>query len=559
MALLLREGAWITAAGVGAGLAGAPALSHVPTSPLFGGVLARRPAGGPRAAARGAAQRLTYHGGMEPLTRAEATAWQETSRHADVMAFVRALRDPRVHTIELGRSPEGRELPLLVLSTRGVTTPDDARAAGLPIVLVICGIHAGEVEGKEAGLMLARDLGAGAHPGILDRVTLLLLPLYNPDGNDRIDPKNRALDVAHCEGQIGPPGGVGTRGNAAGINLNRDYLRQQAWESRLLGGRVVVPWEPDLTIDCHATDGSVHRLALTYDTAHTVESGRPEPIRFMRDELLPEVTRRVRAASGRETFFYGNFVDDEGGPPGAEGWMTYPHHPRFGSNYRGLTSRMDLLLETYSYMPFEERVRTTYEFLVESLRLAGERGADIRAVVAASRTPRTDIAVRYRLEADDAPATIPTRRPRSLDGEPVTVTIPHLCRFVGTVVVRRPWAYAVPEAIARHLGRHGLSARALPEPRSAEVEVARVKAAEATESRRILEAAEEREIDVDVSAETRILPAGTWIVPTDQPLGAIAVYLCEARSDDGLVSCGLIAEPPAGSEWPAVRVLAPID
>src|SRR5262249_50576568 len=274
---------------------------------------------------------------MEPLTRAEATDWQETSRHADVMAYVRALHDPRLHAIEIGRSPEGRELPLLVLSARGVTGPDEARAAGLPVVLVICGIHAGEVEGKEAGLMLARDLLRGAHPGILDRITLLLLPLYNPDGTDRIDPKNRALDVAHCEGQIGPPGGVGTRGNAAGINLNRDYMRQEASESRLLCARVVVPWAPDLTIDCHATDGSVHGFALTYDTAHTVESGRPEPIRFMRAELLPEVTRRVRAASGRETLSYGHFVDDEGGPPGAEGWMTYPHHPRFGSNYRGLT------------------------------------------------------------------------------------------------------------------------------------------------------------------------------------------------------------------------------
>src|SRR5262249_58828416 len=127
------------------------------------------------------------------------------------------------------------------------------------------------------------------------------------------------------------------RGTAAGTTPTRASLRQEAPGGRLLCPRAVGPWAPDLTIDCHATDGSVHGFALTYDTAHTVESGRPEPIRFMRAELLPEVTRRVRAASGRETFSYGNFVDDEGGPPGAEGWMTYPHHPRFGSNYRGLT------------------------------------------------------------------------------------------------------------------------------------------------------------------------------------------------------------------------------
>lgn len=238
--------------------------------------------------------------------------------------------------------------------------------------------------------------------------------------------------------------------------------------------------------------------------------------------------------------------------------MTYPNHPRFGSNYRGLTSRMDLLLETYSYLPFEERVRTTYEFLVETLRFAAERGPEIRTIVAESRTPRTEIAVRYRLEADDAPATVVTRWPRALDGEPTTVTIPHLCRFVGTVVVQRPWGYAVPEAIAWHLQRHGLKAFALEEARAVEVEVARVNAAAATASRSILEAADEREIDADLSRETRELPAGMWIVPTDQPLGAIAVYLCEARSDDGLVSAGLCAEPAPGSEWPALRVVAPL-
>jgi hypothetical protein len=494
---------------------------------------------------------------MKPVTRAEATGWQETSRHADVMAFVRALHGSHVHVTDFGRSPEGRDLPLVVLSQRGVTTPAEARAVDLPVVLVLCGIHAGEVEGKEAGLMLARDLLAGAHPGLVDGITLVLVPLYNPDGNDRIDPANRVLDVAHCEGQDGPPG-VGTRTNAAGINLNRDYLRHEALESRLLA-RLAAAWEPDLTIDCHATDGSVHRFALTYDTAHTADSGRPEPIAYMRERFLPEVTRRVRAASRRETFFYGNFVDDEGGPAGAEGWQTYPHHPRFGSNYRGLTGRMDLLLETYSYLPFEERVRTTYEFLVESLRRAGEDGATIRAITTASRTPRATIAVRYRLAAADEPATILTRRPRALAGEPVTVHVPHLCRFVPTVAVARPWAYAVPEAIGRHLAGHGLRAAPLAEARAAEVEVARVVGAAAAEKgRSILEADEERALDVDVARATRTLPAGTWIVPTEQPLGAIAVYVCEAKSDDGLVACGLVADPAPGSEWPAVRVVAPL-
>jgi hypothetical protein len=489
-----------------------------------------------------------------PLTRAEATGWRETSRHADVMAFLAALDDPRLHVGGFGASPEGRALPLAVVS--GARTPAEAHARGDLVVLVVCGIHAGEVEGKEAALMLLRDLLGGRHPGLLDGITLVVVPLYNPDGNDRIDPANRRLDLAHFQGQIGPEAGVGTRANAAGINLNRDYLRKDALESRLLHEQVFLPWAPHLTIDCHSTNGSVHRFALTYDAPHTTASGRPEPIRFVRETLLPAVTRRVRAASGRETFFYGNFVEDEGGS--GAGWMTYTHHPRFGSNYRGLTGRMDILFECYSYLPFEERVATTYELLVETLGAAGARAAEMRAIVDQSQTPPARIAVRYRLEADAAPARILTRAPRTLEGAPAEVTLPHLCRFVGAEVVERPWAYAVPPALVDKLSRHGLAGRRLDAPRDAAVEVARVVGAAGVGSRGILEAEGERLLDAEVSAARRTLPAGTWLVETAQPLGAIATYLCEAASDDGLVACGWIPEPAVGAEWPVLRVVEPV-
>jgi hypothetical protein len=490
---------------------------------------------------------------MAPVTRAEATGYLETSRHADVMAFLAALDDPRLHRTGFGTSPEGRELPLLVISTKGVRTPEEARRAGSPVVLVQNGIHAGEVEGKEASMMLVRDLLAGEHEGLLDAITLVVVPLFNPDGNDRIDPANRALDLAKHTGQLGPASGVGTRTNAAGINLNRDYLRQAAHEMRLLQSRVFQPWAPDLAIDCHSTNGSVHRFDLTYDVPHTIESGRAEPIEWMRNVFLPEATARVKSTTGRDTFFYGNFVEDEGGS--GQGWMTYTHHPRFGGNYRGLTGRCDLLLETYSYISFEERVLTTYAFLLQSLRIAGERGAELRSVVDAARTPRPRVAVRYKLEAEAQPARILTRTPRTLDGAPTEVTIPHLCRFVGSRVVDRPWGYAVPPAIGEHLQHHGLKVRFLDDPIGAALEIPTIEAVRESDPRAILEAAGETLLDARFDRVTDELPAGTAIVETAQPLGAIAVYLCEAESDDGLVASGLIPCPAPGDRYPAVRVV----
>ena len=460
------------------------------------------------------------------LTRAEATHYLETSRHADVLRFIaelEALSDPRLTVTLFGASPEGRALPLLILAAAGLRTPAEARATGLPVVLVINGIHPGEVEGKEASLMLCRDLLTGPMGDLLEHMVLLVVPLFNPDGNDRISPDHRVLNVAKLAGQDGPAGGVGTRANAAGINLNRDYMKQASLEMRQLQAQVCQAWQPHLTLDCHATNGSVHRFALTYDIPHTIASGRPEPIEFMRHRMLPTITSRLKARTGLDTFYYGNFVTDEGGT--GSGWMTYPHHPRFGSNYRGLTNRLDLLLETYSYLSFPERVFTTYEFIHETLKLVTEQASAIIEVVESSQIPPARIAVAYRLEAFDAPVEILTREPRALDGRPVSVVIPHFARFVGSHVVDRPWGYAVPDFVAEHLRRHGLAVAALDADRNTAVEEATVEEASGTASRRILEASAvgEKEVRAHYARADRRLRQGQAVVTTEQPLGAIAV------------------------------------
>lgn len=503
------------------------------------------------------------------VTRAEATRYEETSRHADVMSFVAALearRDPRLHVTSFGASPQGRELPLLVLSAHGVKKPTEARELGLPVVLVISGIHAGEVEGKEACLMLARDLLAGKAgldaAEILANVTLVIAPLFNPDGNDAIDPGNRRLHLPKLFGQLGPDSGVGTRVNAGKINLNRDYMRQESLEMRLLQTRVCQAWEADLTIDNHATNGSVHRFSMTYDIPHTVESGRPEPILYMRETLLPPVVSAVKRNHGLDSGWYGNFVEDERvldadgetdpTSPVREGWMTYPHHPRFGSNYRGLTGRMDLLLECYSYIPFAERVRTAYAFMLETLRHVAAHGDDVVETVASSRVPRERIAVRYGLEAFATPVEVLTRTPRTLEGEPSSITLPYLARFVGRTVVDRPAAYLVPPPVAAHLRQHGLAVEEASGTYDVEVPVVEGLGLEG--GRAILEAATFGEISVSWRRGPRVAPGGAGLVRTDQPLGAVAVYLCEPESDDGAFENGILPAPAVGEELGIWRV-----
>ncbi|MEO8705365.1 MAG: M14 family metallopeptidase [Kofleriaceae bacterium] len=497
------------------------------------------------------------------LTRAEASSYQETSLHADVMAFLAALaarNDPRFHLSSFGTSPENRDMPVVVVSAHGIKTPAESRARGLPVVLVINGIHAGEVEGKEAALMLMRDLLDGKHAGLIAELTLVVVPLFNPDGNDAVDPKNRELNLPRLEGQIGPPL-VGTRVNKSGINLNRDYMRQQSTEMRALQQRVVQVWEPELTIDTHATNGSVHRYFMTYDVPHTVPTARPEPIAFMRTQMMPAVTAALAKDHGLLAGWYGNFVEDERAldgrrdadpaSPVAEGWMTYPHHPRFGSNYRGLSNRLDLLLECYSYIEFADRVRTTYATVLEALRYVASHRDDVMQVVAASKQPRDRIAVRSRLDAFADPIEIATRTPRTLAGTPSTIRLPYFANFVGTTVVDRPAGYVVPAGVATHLRLHGLALE--PTTGTQDVQVATVTGYGTEGGRKILEASEVGELRVAWRTEPRKIPDDSYLVRTDQPLGAIAVYLCEPESDDGAIENGLVGAPAVGAEFPIWR------
>lgn len=488
-------------------------------------------------------------------TRAERTGYLETSTHADVLAFIEELQPRgrgRLTVTSFGNTPEGRSLPLLVLSARGVSTPREAHAAGLPIVLIQCGIHAGEVEGKEASLMLARDLLSDRYPGLLERLVVLIVPLFNADGNDRIEPANRRLDIEHFSGQLGPQS-VGTRENAAGINLNRDYMRLDGAEMRLMQTRICHPWNPHFTIDCHTTNGSIHRFDMTYDIPHTVDSGRREPIEFMRQQLMPAVNAAVKATEGIDSFWYGNFQRDEGGE--GTGWITYPHHPRFGGNYRGLTNRLDLLLETYSYIDFPARVRATYSFLRETLKLVASRADTILDLLASSLLPPDSIAVNYALESFDTPVTILTREPYTLDGAPVTASVPHIARFVGIAPVTRPFAYAVPDRVAQHLRAHGLTVES-HRPTKVDAEIATAQRRIEVKGRGILEASSSSHWQFDSRREARDLPAGWQLVHTRQQRGAIAAYLCEPGSDDGLDACGLLGDLKPGDEFPAWRVLA---
>ncbi|MSQ23312.1 MAG: hypothetical protein EXR58_01985 [Chloroflexi bacterium] len=504
---------------------------------------------------------------MPPLlNRAERTNYRETSLHADVVAFLRRLRrdNPRVRVRSMGTSAEGRDMPVVVLSHRGAFTTGAARRLGIPILMINCNIHAGEVEGKEAMLALMRELTLeGLEPDLLDRLTLVVVPILNPDGNDRISTENRKLDLATLEGQIGPPGGVGTRNTGEGWNLNRDYMKQEAVESNHLS-RLYGQWWPHVFVDCHTTDGSIHAYDLTFDTAHLSMSGHPGPIEYARTELLPSVAESVQASIGRRGFFYGNYRDQD---DPASGWETYPGLPRFGSHYRGLTGRMDVLLETYSYIDFPARVETIRAYLLEIMKYVAAHPEEIMATVdqagvdtirrgrnpqpddlvginygaarrAADGSLEFDWPVHYLEEAEILAYDAPSIRARRIPGRRLTAyRTPHYARFVPTVAVPRPYAYLIraPE-IGPKLLQHNIEVQALTEDVDLEIEAYVALATEKTHSPDICTGIERFETVLTVRKERRRVSfaAGDLVVFAGQRLGNLLIYLLEPESDDGL-------------------------
>ena len=238
---------------------------------------------------------------MQPQTRAEATSYAETSLHADVMTFLAALdarRDPRFHLTSFGVSPGGRELPLVVVSAHGIKTPAASRARGLPVVLVINGIHAGEVEGKEASMMLLRDILDGTHADLVAQLTLVVVPLFNPDGNDAIDPANRELEPAAARGADRPGPGRHPGQQVGHQPQPRLHAPGRARDARCCRPSVVQVWEPDLTIDMPRDQ----RLgAPVRDDLRHPAHGRERPARADRVHARADDAGGHRGARGRTT------------------------------------------------------------------------------------------------------------------------------------------------------------------------------------------------------------------------------------------------------------------
>jgi len=484
-----------------------------------------------------------------PRTTAETTEYAATSTYADVLSFIHELQklSPLVRVETICTSTEGRDIPLLVIGKPLPQDPLALRYDKRVVVYFQANIHAGEVEGKEATLMLVRDILLDPKLPYLDKVVLLVAPIFNADGNDKIDPRNR-------QGQVGPEKGSGVRHNGQNLDLNRDAMKLESPEMRGLVRNVLLRWDPLILVDCHTTDGSYHEEPVTYSWP-LCPNGDPVLIKYVRDKMLPAVDATLEKKYGTLSIPYGDpqdFKDME------KGWQTFSHQPRFVTNYVGLRNRLSILDENYNYADFKTRVLGNYSLLKAILdyceanapelsRLVAD--ADARTVLRGLAPKETDT---FGLDIDvqALPEKVSVRgyemevTPR--EGSPYpqikrtdrkkTYVMPYFADFVAKRTARIPYAYIIPvfdAGVLDKLRQHGIAVERLTEAVTLETEAFRLKEIKGAE--RLYQGHRTNAVKGEYAVEKREFPKGTLVVRTAQALGRLAAYLLEPESDDGLL------------------------
>ncbi|MGQ0734523.1 MAG: M14 family metallopeptidase [Acidobacteriota bacterium] len=528
-------------------------------------------------------------------TRAEVSDYTETSTYDDVMRVVKGLVEssPLARHESFGTTEEGRAMPLLILSEPAVATSEAARKLQRPRVLVQANIHAGEVEGKEAALLLARRLVSGDLRPLLKQLVVLIAPIYNADGNEKFSVQNRSA-------QNGPVGGVGTRENAKSFDLNRDYMKLDTAEARALVG-LIRNWDPHVAIDLHTTNGSYHGYHLTYSPTLNPNAD-PRLTALGRERILPAVQQAVSKQHGFRTYFYGNFSSESGqgrGPrvdpanPGDVVWRTFDHRPRFGNNYLGLRNRLAILSEAYSYLDFRGRIRVTEAFVEESLRAVAANAVRITTLTAqldaeaqafGTRAPgakpvpagsQTHFGVDFRSAALSAPVEIlvgdVTKQLNPNSGRemlvmsdevtPVRMADYGLFEATRSVAMPRGWLMPAPHvasgryaAAIDRLRWHGVQMNRVAAP--AQLDVERFVVQGLTQAERPFQGHREARLSGRHEAAKLSVREGALFIPAGQPLARLAFYLLEPESDDGLVTWNLIESGlEAGETYPVYRVM----
>ena len=477
------------------------------------------------------------------MTAAERSHYERTSTFNEVIEVLDALdsQTDLMYRETLLLTREGRDVPIVVLANPPVSSPAQAEASGKPVIAIQANIHGGEVEGKEASLIVMRDILFGDKQHLLDNQILIFVPIYNADGNDAMRENSRP-------NQELSPVMTGVR-TAHGYDLNRDGMIVEADETKALFRNVIQRWDPDLLVDLHTTNGTWHGNSLTYAPSYAT-AGDASTSNYTSEVMLPALKQSVKEKFNLDIDWYGGY-DYRSWPPTE--LRTYHHAPRYLTNYMGLRNRMAILSETFSHDRFYKRVHAANVFIEEILEYTHQHGRTIQQInrEADRRVAATAIGqqngVQFSMVPREEPLDlltyryIPYQKP---DGSTDFVRSAELVTIAGVLNYNRfearqtasvPSAYIFSAAftgLAEKLQEHGIWVETLEADASFPGQQFMVR--EVGKRNTVQNGHTNSLLSGEFVDMTKIFSRGDYVVSTDSPLANLIFYLLEPESDDGL-------------------------
>jgi len=396
------------------------------------------------------------------VTPYERSKGQETATYAEIIDYYQRLdrQFDQAKLVEVGKTDVGKPLHVLLLAADKVFTARPNRVT----LLINNGIHPGEPEGIDACMMMARDLLLANK--LPKNVLLAIVPVFNVGGC-----LNRGVSRVNQNG----PETYGFRGNARNLNLNRDFIKADAENTRSFQV-MFQQLKPQVFIDNHTSDGADYQHVVTYfatqkDKLQPVVSG------YMTQTFQPALDKAL-TASGFPPAPYVNHPKDTP----ESGLLGYNDSPRYTTGYAAMFNCFGFTLETHMWKDYLARVKGSYAFDEAVLRLC-ER--DAKTILAnkqradATVSQQTTFALNYKLDRSKTDSITflgyeASYKPSEVSGlkrlyydrtKPFTKRIPYMNTFVPDLELTKPNAYVIPQAwqeVITLLKRNGVKMQALP-------------------------------------------------------------------------------------------------
>ncbi len=496
------------------------------------------------------------------ITPSELTGLTETPSYEETMAWLEKLSQssPYIAINSIGVSEQGRIIQMVMVSKDQDFTAEELSTSKKPLILFQAGIHAGEIDGKDAGIMLLRDINVGDKLELLDYANLLFIPILNVDGHERKSEYGRV-------NQRGPKV-MGWRTNAQNLNLNRDYTKLETAGIQAIT-KVINSYDPDLYIDIHVTDGADYQYDVTYGF---VETGgySPEISSWLSEKFKPEVDQALKD----QGHIPGPLLFAANGEDFTEGNIAFSFSPRFSHTYGDIRHLPSILIENHSLKPYEQRVLGTYVFLEQTIKSVGNHFAELQKAIASDKDQSMEsVVVKYGfrdtpadsveflgIKSEKVTSELSGNEYVAWKGEAITQIVPSILMDKPVSSVPVPVAYWIPiewAEVIQKMKDHGIEMEVLKEAKEVNLEFSTV-----TDFQMVSRPYEGlmRFQSFGLNKEYRkvTLQPGSVRVKTKQALGELAVILMEPESVDSFFQWGYFNSILAQTEYMETYFMEPM-